>query len=33
MTPEANVSGLIDTKLEAAGWIIQDTKQLNFGAT
>ncbi|WP_158884935.1 type I restriction-modification enzyme R subunit C-terminal domain-containing protein [Rhodanobacter sp. L36] len=32
MTPEARARGLIDSKLEAAGWVVQDTKQANLGA-
>ena len=32
MTPEARARQLIDGKLEAAGWIVQDMKQLNLGA-
>jgi type I restriction enzyme R subunit len=32
MTPEARARALIDQKLEAAGWVVQDTKQLNLGA-
>ena len=32
MTPEANARQLIDLKLEQAGWVIQDMKQLNLGA-
>jgi len=32
MTPEAKARSLIDAKLEAAGWAIQDMKQLNLGA-
>ena len=32
MTPEARARLLIDQKLEAAGWVVQDTKQLNLGA-
>ena len=31
-TPEAKARQLIDQKLEQAGWIIQDMKQLNLGA-
>ena len=32
MTPEAKARQLIDQKLEAAGWVVQDTKELNLGA-
>ncbi|MFM2006251.1 MAG: restriction endonuclease subunit, partial [Pseudomonadota bacterium] len=32
MTPEAKARQLIDRKLEQAGWVIQDMKQLNLGA-
>lgn len=32
MTPEAKARQLIDRKLETAGWIVQDTKELNLGA-
>lgn len=32
MTPEAKARALIDSKLEAAGWVIQDMKQINLGA-
>ena len=32
MTPEAKARQQIDQKLEAAGWVIQDMKQLNLGA-
>lgn len=32
MTPEAQARQRIDDRLEAAGWIIQDVKQLNLGA-
>ena len=32
MTPEAQARELIDRKLEAAGWTVQDTKQVNLGA-
>lgn len=32
MTPEAKARQLIDQKLEQAGWVVQDTKQLNLGA-
>lgn len=32
MTPEARARQQIDAKLEAAGWVIQDMKQLNLGA-
>lgn len=32
MTPEANARIQIDQKLEQAGWVIQDMKQLNLGA-
>ena len=32
MTPEAKARQKIDQKLEQAGWIIQDFKQLNLGA-
>ena len=31
-TPEAKARQLIDSKLEAAGWVVQDTKQLNLSA-
>jgi len=33
MTPEAKARLLIDQKLEQAGWIIQDKKQINLGAS
>lgn len=33
MTPEQTTRLHIDTKLEAAGWAVQDTKQLNLGAS
>ena len=32
MTPEAKARELIDQKLEQAGWVIQDLKQLNLSA-
>ncbi|MFC3550331.1 type I restriction-modification enzyme R subunit C-terminal domain-containing protein [Lysobacter cavernae] len=32
MTPEAKARQLIDQKLESAGWVVQDMKQLNLGA-
>lgn len=32
MTPEAKARQLIDQKLEAAGWVVQDQKDLNLGA-
>lgn len=32
MTPEAKARQLIDQKLEQAGWVVQDVKQLNLGA-
>lgn len=32
MLPEARARLLIDQKLEVAGWVVQDTKQLNLGA-
>ncbi|MEL4428330.1 type I restriction-modification enzyme R subunit C-terminal domain-containing protein [Shewanella mangrovisoli] len=32
MTPETKARQLIDQKLEQAGWVIQDFKQLNLGA-
>jgi type I restriction enzyme R subunit len=32
MTPEAQARQLIDQKLEAAGWVVQDQKDLNLGA-
>lgn len=32
MTPEAKAREQIDQKLESAGWIIQDMKQVNLGA-
>lgn len=32
MTPEAKSRLQIDQKLEAAGWIVQDVKQINLGA-
>lgn len=32
MTPETKARQLIDRKLEQAGWVIQDMKQLNLGA-
>ena len=32
MTPEARARHLIDSKLEAAGWIVQDIKQQNLGS-
>lgn len=32
MTPETKARQLIDPKLEQAGWVIQDMKQLNLGA-
>ena len=33
MTPESKARQQIDQKLEQAGWIVQDMKQLNLGAT
>ena len=32
MTPEAKARQQIDQKLEQAGWVIQDLKQLNLAA-
>ena len=32
MTPESKARQIIDQKLEAAGWIVQDMNQLNLGA-
>jgi type I restriction enzyme, R subunit len=32
MTPEAKARQSIDLKLEQAGWLIQDMKELNLGA-
>lgn len=32
MTPEIKARVFIDQKLEQAGWVIQDMKQLNLGA-
>ena len=32
MTPETRARLLIDQKLEVAGWVVQDMKQLNLGA-
>src|SRR3954463_6654827 len=32
MTPEAKARELIDKKLEQAGWVVQDLKQLNLSA-
>lgn len=32
MTPETKARQQIDHKLEQAGWVIQDMKQLNLGA-
>ncbi|HEY4145999.1 type I restriction-modification enzyme R subunit C-terminal domain-containing protein [Pinirhizobacter sp.] len=32
MTPEAKARLLIDQKLETAGWLVQDIKELNLGA-
>ena len=32
MTPEAKARTIIDQKLEAAGWVVQDMKQINLGA-
>lgn len=32
MTPEAQARKVVDHKLEAAGWVVQDVKTLNFGA-
>ncbi len=32
MTPESQARQLIDAKLQTAGWIVQDMKQLNLGA-
>lgn len=31
MTPEARASEQIDSKLELAGWVVQDCKDLNLG--
>lgn len=31
MTPEAKARQIIDQKLEAAGWVVQDSKELNLG--
>ena len=33
MTPEAKARAEIDEKLQQAGWLIQDFKQLNLGAS
>ncbi len=33
MTPEAKARLQIDQKLEQAGWIVQDLKQINLGAS
>lgn len=33
MTPEAKAREIIDRKLEQAGWVIQDMKQLNLSAS
>ena len=33
MTPEAQARQQIDAKLAAAGWLVQDLKQLNLGAS
>lgn len=32
MTPEAKARQTIDQKLVAAGWVVQDMKELNLGA-
>ncbi|WP_434154688.1 hypothetical protein [Pseudomonas sp. JZ134] len=32
MTPESEARQQIDQKLQQAGWVIQDVKQLNLGA-
>lgn len=32
MTPESEARQQIDQKLQQAGWVIQDIKQLNLGA-
>ncbi|WP_207215883.1 DEAD/DEAH box helicase family protein [Pseudolysobacter antarcticus] len=32
MTPESKARQIIDQKLEAAGWVVQDMSQLNLGA-
>ncbi len=32
MTPEAKAREAIDQKLEQAGWVVQDLKQLNLSA-
>jgi len=32
MTPETKARQHIDQKLEQAGWVVQDMKQLNLGA-
>jgi type I restriction enzyme R subunit len=32
MTPEARAREQIDHKLELAGWVVQDSKDLNLGA-
>ena len=32
MTPETKARLLIDQKLESAGWIVQDMRQLNLSA-
>ncbi|WP_256385234.1 hypothetical protein [Herbaspirillum sp. VT-16-41] len=32
MTPETKARQQIDLKLEQAGWVVQDMKQLNLGA-
>jgi type I restriction enzyme R subunit len=32
VTPEAKARQHIDRKLEQAGWVVQDMKQLNLGA-
>lgn len=32
MTPETRARQVIDHKLEQAGWIVQDMRQLNLGA-
>ena len=32
MTPEAQARQQIDDKLAAAGWLVQDMRQLNLGA-
>ena len=32
MTPEAQARQVIDERLQAAGWLVQDYRQLNLGA-